>query len=282
MNRRSFLTSAGATAACLATAGGSTSRKLFAQDVDPGLLNACVDNNAIAAANMYYNSAGAGDFYGLAWANSTLAQHCRDTGVDAAFNQTALWLSPGQLNPSQVDVAGVTANIQRFCPDLQVSDMQDIFNRLPTDPDSIASGLATVQQYGLSSMLDSSAAGYYAKAGYLSGNGEPTPIAYKGTRTPSYPRVINKVHRPQMKPHLQKAMYAFRPFMTITPEGGAPPHKPYTCESDNRMQAAFGTFTFMVTIVCMAGWVTGLVCGPVFGIISGVWLIGHIAVCGGV
>ena len=308
------------TASCLAL-DGVTPRKLIAQSgLDPNIINPCVDNNAIASINMHYQTVTADDFFGLAWANNTLADHLVNTGYDAAFNSSIQGVSPGSLDPSMFDYAGVTANLQRFCPEMQVSDAQSVAQPFITSA-SLAGGLQSLQQYGLSSLFYNSA-GVYEQIGARlndaasggSGLSKLDPIGPLDPRWDSrpvaggptlagldklphyqkYPKVINHLRRPPgypahlgsptAPPHLQRAHLQRTQFAQAPFMQLLPEmmglYNQYFCTKDNMMMYGFAAEAVVVTYFCFYGGLTGLICGPILTVIGFVWLTAHIAICG--
>lgn len=304
MNRRSFLTTAGATATCLA-AGGPMSRKLYSQSgLDPNIVNPCVDNNAITSANLHYQSVMPEDFMGLAWANQTLALHFQDTGFAANMDQTIAGISPSSLDPNNFDYNGVTANLNRYCPEMLVSDTQSIIQPKLTQ-DLIAKGLLQLQQYGVVSVLNNSAATYAQVGAHLNdalsnpggGLSKLNPLSPLNPRLDSrtvvgptltgldklpqyqrYPKVITHLRRPQVRPHLQKSQFAQQPFISIVGYL-ADSYASYNCTKDDYMMEGFAAEAAVVAICCTFGLVTGLLCGAILAVIAVVWGGFHIAMC---
>jgi hypothetical protein len=278
MNRRTFLSTAGATAACIAASGLVPSRKLFAQSsLDQTLINNVTDTHAGAIANLYNNIGTMDDFYAMAWANSTLATHFTDTGFDAQFMQTIAGWTPDQIDLSQLDLTAATTIIQNFAPAYQLSDSQSLMSQFPVGPTDVANALGRLQQYGMASYLNSGATALQRMGASIA---PPDPLARMYQR-PRQNSIRSAAFHPgnKNKPHFMMA--AQRPFMQIPSTGTVGSRTAhYSCAQDSMMLMGFTVEATIVGIACWGGVITGFVCSPVLGVVGLVWGAAHTVICG--
>ena len=142
MNRRTFLTTAGAASLAPLIL---TSRKSTAQTgtLDPNLIQACSDSHAAAIANMWAGTPTLQDWNDVIAAHTDLRTAVLASGVDAPFSGSV----PDSVDPSAFDPGPATQYMQRLCPGFQASDLG--YNLL-ADPATIAQACQLWQATGLS------------------------------------------------------------------------------------------------------------------------------------
>lgn len=248
MNRRLFLTGAGASTAYVASRGFS-GRKLYAQSSgpDPNLINTATTNSAVATANCFSGVFSGNDWRSLMSIHTAMLSDVQAKGLDATFVQSAY--SVTNLDPATIDMQQVTNIIQIYQPAFQLSDLQAYFAMVPQDQGSFLQALNQFQQAGLTGHL----AGIVNRCRLMSIFADQAAGSDPGT---------GGLIQPKAPPHSGK----------------------YNCGSDAVASFAFGTA--MVVLAIMAGPAGVLAMafwGPLTfwgGVGAGMWSAGHVVNCG--
>lgn len=257
MDRRAFLQTSGA--ASLAPFM-LTSRKSTAQSsgLDPSLIQACSDSQAIALANVWAGTPAAQDWYGVINAHTSLRNAVLSGGFDPAFSGAV----PDSVDPGAFDPGPTNQYMQNFAPGFNLSDY---IGQVPTDPGSIAQACQGFQAGGLSghclSVIDRSRV--------------MVNMLLHGGRGGGGGYALSSLPRPSQ--------------FSATPLAGgvAGPPKPelyaYDCAGDGAAILAVSTVFIVVGlmagpfgVLAMGFWVGFSVWG---GVGAGVWALGHATVC---
>jgi hypothetical protein len=152
MNRRLFLSGAGAATAYVATRSLSGG-KLYAQSsgLNPDLVTSASTNSTTTIANSWsgvFSATDWGNLAGIHWATSA---DVVNKGLNTPFVDAAGQM--GNLDPSVIDLQQLTNSVQIYQPSFQLSDMQTYYNLIPKDPASLNAAMNHLKQGGLSGHL---------------------------------------------------------------------------------------------------------------------------------
>jgi hypothetical protein len=151
MNRRTFLTTAGAASLAPFVL---TSRKSSAQAslIDPSLLANCAYASAVAFGNLWQKQSTPADWDSIVYQYDSLRTAVLASGSEPAF----CGQFPDYVDPGAFDPAPATQTMQNwYDPSFQASDLMYYYNRLPQDPTSITQACQGWQASGLSGACSS-------------------------------------------------------------------------------------------------------------------------------
>jgi len=292
MDRRAFLSSAGA-AAIVATGGLGASRKLYAQSsYDPNVLDNAVTAHSSVIARSFNGLGQPWDFRTLANAQSSVANTFLQGNFDAQLKSQIANVPASALNPANNDYTGAVQRIQAYAPDFQADDLQYLLNYISNDPDSVASTLDNLKQNGLVPTIQASAPVYMQMYHDLVNLGDEGMAALRSpflNRNPKLAKYRQSQEKPKIalatydpardKPHMERATWQ-RPLMFLPPSSGGG----YSCAADGMAGLAYGTAIAVVTTMCVLSVIGDVLCLPMLlywaGTGGAAWGLGHAVKCG--
>jgi hypothetical protein len=290
VNRRFFLGASGAVAACVATGGLGSSRKLFAQSVDSDLLSGAVDYHALVTASAWNGTLSPWLLTHLAHVQANVANSLQSAGIDDQIKATMAGVDPASIDLSTIDLSSFTTSVQQYAPNFQLSDAQAMWTMGGdlNSPDIITAAITQMQQYGITPTIQQTSVGYGVLAQmftppadggltYLRSPWKGRPALVKGGYTTSLPE--RAIYAPgRNSPILRKVAWQ-RAMQPAPSDGGG-----YSCPADGVAVVGFGTAVTVVTVMCYLTVIGAPICTVsllVYAAVAGtVWSLGHAIKCG--
>jgi hypothetical protein len=259
MNRRTFLTSAGSSAAVAATLGLGR-RRLIAQSSgsNPSVYSAATAAHAIASGNGLVTGANPSDWTTVGNTLQSVLSDWSTNNLDAQFIAALSGVSASMVTSANLPQQSILQQIQMFQPAFTLADVQNSLSFVDAQEASIPTVLSTLQQNGLSHYINIALSQSGLVATALSNTG--------GSANAMVTRpLLNRPFQPPSNP----------------PGGGG-----YNCATDGALifaaGLAFATLTVMTlgTAPVLVGAAWGAIAG--FGGLASIgWGVGHVvAGCG--
>jgi hypothetical protein len=154
MNRRAFLTSAGATVGAVSTMGLST-KFLYGQATppNPSIYNALIAAHCIAAGNYFYGTPSANDWWTVNNAATACANEWLSYGRDAGVKTGASQISPSQINTSNLNATQYLGTLQAYQSRFTAGNVSEAVGYVDGQGTLVSEVLSSFAQSGFSPYL---------------------------------------------------------------------------------------------------------------------------------